>query len=398
VSKVRTLSVVAAFFVSLLVALPTAAAAYEPPSGAVFNNPKGNRDAKYRIIQTVNRAVRGAPKGSRILISTFLLDNKASTGVLLGARRRGVEVRIVIDGDARNRHSKRLAKAMNKDNREKVKRKRVVGGPDGSFVVFCKDACRNGGAPNHTKFFTFTKTGKAKDVVMVSSSNLNKGGAVKGYNDLYVVKGKQKLRQDFARVHTEMAEDTANDKDGFLEFKRGPVTARFYPKKSGADPVMSDFDKIRCKGARGGAGRNGRTRVHISMFRWNSERGIKIAKRVVALDKEGCDVSVIYGAPGSKIVDILSRSARRGGVKLWDSRIFNLDRAVTLRVHHKYLLVSGRYGDDRSAWRVHTGSANWGRSLRAGDENTLNVAGKTAWKQYLRNWKFVKKHAARRIR
>jgi hypothetical protein len=106
---------------------------------------------------------------------------------------------------------------------------------------------------------------------------------------------------------------------------------------------------------------------------------------------------VIYGAPGSTVVDILKRSASRGGIKLWDSRIFNLDRAVTLRVHHKYLLISGRYGDDRSAWRVHTGSANWGRSLRAGDENTLNVAGKRPWSQYLRNWKFVKKHAARRI-
>ena len=159
-SVVRTLSVVAAFFVSLLVAVPSTAAASEPPSGAVFNNPKGNRDAKYRIIQTVNKAVRGAPKGSRILISTFLLDNKASTDVLLGARRRGVKVRIVIDGEARNRHTKRLAKAMNRDNREKVRRKRVPGGPDGSFVVFCKKACRNGGSPNHTKFFTFTRSGK----------------------------------------------------------------------------------------------------------------------------------------------------------------------------------------------------------------------------------------------
>jgi hypothetical protein len=47
---------------------------------------------------------------------------------------------------------------------------------------------------------------------------------------------------------------------------------------------------------------------------------------------------------------------------------------------------------------VHTGSANWGRSLRAGDENTLNVAGKKPWKQYLENWRFVRKHGARRIR
>ncbi|HET6561111.1 MAG TPA: phospholipase D-like domain-containing protein [Marmoricola sp.] len=394
----RTLSIVAAFFVSLLVALPSTAAAYEPPAGAVFNNPKGNRDAKYRIIQTVNRAVKGAPKGSRILMSMFLMDNKASVDLLLRARRRGVEVRMVIDGNARNGQTRRLAKGLNRDNRKKVRGKRVVGGPDGSFVVFCKGSCRDGGKPNHTKFFTFTRTGRAKDVVMVSSSNLNKGSAVKGYNDLYVVKGRKQLRKDFARVHTEMAEDSSRDKDGFLEFDRGNLTARFYPKKSKGDPVMSDFNKIRCRGARGGAGRHGHTRIHISMFRWNSERGIRLAKKVVALDRHGCDVSVIYGAPGSTIVDILKRSARRGGVKLWDSRTFSPDRRVTLRVHEKYLLISGRYGADRSAWRVHTGSANWGRSLHAGDENTLNVAGKGAWRQYLRNWNYVRRHGAYRVR
>jgi hypothetical protein len=366
-----------------------------------------------------------------------------------------VAVQLVIDGLARNPQTRRLARAMNRDNHRRVVSKRaqvryakakraqarhlkrnhgkhkrakaehvrakhgknkrvrtkhlkakhrkltpprgrrVLGGPDRSYVKFCHKSCRNGGKPNHTKYFTFTRTGSTRNVVMVSSSNLNKGGAAKGFNDLYVMKRKPKLLRDFARVHAEMRQDTAHDGDGFLQFHRGNVSARFYPKKNGPDPVMNDLRRVRCRGS---AHRN-RTAIHISMFRWNSDRGNTIARRLVKLDRRGCAVSVIYGAPGRKIRKTLVKSARRGGIALWDSRVdYDGDKSVDLRVHHKYMLINGAYGRDRSAWRVHTGSQNWGRSLRAGDENTLNIDSRRAYRQYIRNWRFLAKRAARRVR
>ena len=266
-------------------------------------------------------------------------------------------------------------------------------------MVFCRKSCRSIGKPNHTKYFTFTRTGKARSVVMVSSSNLNRGGALKGFNDLYVMKGRPGLLHDFSRLHRSMAQDTTGDgRDHFLKYRRGPFLARFYPKRTGPDPVMLDLKKIKCKGVRGRAGRGGRTAVNVSMFRWNSERGFTIARKLVKLDKQGCKVSVIFGAPGNKVWGILMRSARRGGIRLWDSRVdFNYDLVPDLRTHHKYLLINGRYGRDRSSWQVHTGSANWGRSLRAGDENTLSISGRRAYKEYIRNWRWVSKHGARRI-
>ncbi len=60
--QMRSFTVAVAVFVSLALSVPTALA-YQPPGGAVFNNPKGNRDAQFRIIQTVNKAIKGAPAG-----------------------------------------------------------------------------------------------------------------------------------------------------------------------------------------------------------------------------------------------------------------------------------------------------------------------------------------------
>lgn len=398
-------------FVVLLVTLATllstasVAAAYEPAGGALFNNPQGTFAARWKIVKAVDRAVRGAPRGSRIMMSTFLMDSKDSADALLAAHRRNVSVQIVMDGDdAFTGQARRLERAFNRDNRPRRTGVDEDGnllkwGPDHSFVVFCKGSCRGGQANLHAKFFVFTKTGTASNVSMVSSSNLNAGGAVRGWNDLYTVKEKPRILRDFSAIHAEMAQDTATDGDGYREFVRGRFTSRFYPKRRGGDPVMEDLSRIRCRGTNGGAGRNGRTAINVSMFAWNSDRGMDIARRLVGLDRDGCDVSIIYGAPSMVIRDYLRNSARRGGVKLWDSRFDrDGDGLFDLRVHHKYMLINGRYGADRSAWRVHTGSQNWGKgTLRNGDENTLNIDSRAAYRQYKRNWTHIAKNGARRI-
>ena len=391
--------------IAALVTMAPSATAYEPAAGAVFNNPTGNHAAKWRIVSTVDRAVRAAPPGSRLLFSTFLMDSKASADALLAAHRRHVEVQIVMDGDdAFTGQARRLQRAFNRDNRPRLTGADKNGnllkwGPDNSFVVFCTGSCRGGEANLHAKFYVFTRTGTARNVIMVSSSNLNAGGASRGWNDLYTIKEKPGLVNDFRGIHAEMAQDTATDGDGYRQFVSGRFTARFFPKRQGGDPVIDDLKKVHCRGANGGAGRNGRTAINVSMFAWNSTRGMAIARRLVALDRDGCEVSIIYGAPSRIIRDYLIGSARRGGIKLWDSRFDrDGDGLFDLRVHHKYMLINGHYGTDHSVWRVHTGSQNWGRgTLHNGDDNTLNIVSRAAYGQYLRNWDTVARGHARRI-
>ncbi len=388
-----------------VVTVAPAAHAWEPAGGAVFNNPRGEFAARWRIVHAVNRAIQHAPKRSRIMVSSFLMDAKSSADALIAARRRGVAVQVVLDGnDGRTGQAKRMARALNRDNKPRLKGVNDRGiprkwGRDGSFVVFCRGTCRgHGDGNNHTKFYAFTKTGTARNVVMVSSSNLNKGGAGKGWNDMYVMKDRRTLLRQYATIHAQMARDRSLGKKNYRAFQAGNVTARFFPRPKGPDPVLGDLQKVRCHGATGGAGRNGRTAINISMFAWNNVRGMDIARRLVQLRRNGCQVSIVYGAPSAQVRDFLAASARRGGVKLWDSRIDRNDNGLfDLRVHHKYLLINGVYGGDRSSWRVHAGSQNWGRgTLRKGDENTVNIVSRKAYTQYIRNWDRVAK-ASRRI-
>lgn len=371
----------------------------------MFNNPQGNHAARWRIVDAVDNAVRHSPRGSRILVAGYLMDSKPSADALLAARRRGVKVQIVIDGnDGRTGQTRRMARVLNRDNRPRAKgvyksdgilRK---WGRDRSFLHFCKGTCRGHGDGNtHTKFYAFTKSGRSRNVVMVSSSNLNKGGAGKGWNDMYVMRDRRALMRDYTLIHEQMAQDRSFGRKNYRQFVAGNVTARFFPRPKGPDPAVQDMKNIRCRGVNGGAGRGGRTALNVSMFGWNNDRGMAIARRLVRLDRLGCNVSIIYGAPSAQVRDFLAGSARRGGVKLWDSRIDrNEDGFFDLRVHQKYLLINGHYGRDHSAWRVHTGSQNWGKgTLRKGDENTINIVSRKAYAQYIRNWDHIASRSRR---
>ena len=375
------------------------AAAYEPPGGSVFNNPYGDQAAKYRIVRTILAAVRNARPGSTIQMSMFLMDGTPAADALIQARNRGVHVQLVFVGnDGRSAMTRRMANRFNADNRpgQPIPAR---WGRDQSFVVFCKGSCRGGSTSannNHTKFYTFTETGTANNVVMVSSSNLNRGGAVKGWNDMYVAKGRPQMIAQYARIHEEMSRDVPAG-DRYRELRDDALISRFYPKPSGGDPVMADLNNVHCRGATGGAGNDGRTAINVNMFAWNNERGETIARKLIRLDRDGCDVSIIYGAPSKQIRLLLSGSARRGGVKLWDSRFDrNGDGVADIRTHGKYMLISGHYGADNSAWRVHAGSQNWGRgTLRGGDENTLTIISQPAYSSYKANWNTVQNRSRR---
>jgi phosphatidylserine/phosphatidylglycerophosphate/cardiolipin synthase-like enzyme len=398
-SRVSRALVVAVTVLGSLLASTSVALAWEPTGGATFNNPRGNHAARWRIIDKIIHSIKSTPRGQTIMMSTFLLDSPAVGDALIAAHNnRNVKVQVVLDGDIKTATARRIANVMNRDN--------VAGaavplrwGPDQSFVVFCDGSCRGVGGNDHTKFYLFSRTGTANDVVMISSGNLNKGAANRGWNDSYTIKGRTAIYNDFAGIHREMSQDTARDGDRYREFVRGGYISRFYPKPSGSDPVLDDLGKVHCLGANGGAGRSGHTAINISMFAWNDDRGWSIARKLVSLAGQGCAVSIIYGAPAKDIGAYLRDKARSGLIKLWDSRYdLNGDGIDDVRTHEKYMLINGHYGSDHSAWRVHTGSQNWGRgTLSHGDENTLTIVSRRAYARYIDNWDTIRLHGSRRL-
>ena len=125
----------------------------------------------------------------------------------------------------------------------------------------CAGSCR-GGAPNqamHAKFYAFSHTGTARNVVMVSSANLNKGGATLGYNDMFTMRGVPATFALYERVHAEMARDRVAG-DPYRVLQEGRFLTRIFPKRGasqGSDPTFQTLKSVRCAGATGSAGATG---------------------------------------------------------------------------------------------------------------------------------------------
>jgi hypothetical protein len=430
-----------ALVVGLLWAVP--ASAYAPPGGALFNVPApwGSDTARFRLVRHVEKAINetrptAADPRPVILISTFLLDRTQSVDAMIGACRRGVSVRVILDEDIISASSKRLITMLNADNVRddnhdgvadappkarpcnRKPRARTTGrtvppltnaqalrsvsvptaasvtwGRDRSYVKKCDGSCRGAGGNMHSKFFVFSSTGTAKNVVMVSSSNLNEGGATTGWNDLYTMTGRPKSYQAYLQVHREMTDDTRANDDK-VEVRDGPFTSRFFPMRNAGkrnDPTLQDLNRIRCHSA------YGRTKIFVSMFYWAGTRGDYLATKLLSLARSGCQVSVIYGAPSVKIAARLRDAARAGRISLFDSRWdMNADGHQELRTHSKYVLVRGTVGGDTSSHLVMTGSQNWvAGSLSRGDELSLNIALGSAYNDYVADWRNIRAHSRR---
>lgn len=402
--------------------------------------PWGTTKQRWRIVNEVDLAIAQVPAHRRkkprpkIFIATFMFDRKETATRLIRACRRGASVRVIFDSKVVNRHAQRLRKALNGDNlrdrngngladraprrgpcgtkmskkqekRYKARHKKRVAkvrrtkpahrnqmsmakrwGGDRSYVKTCRRACRGPGYNMHSKFYVFSSTGPFRHVVKLSSSNLNRGAALKGWNDMYTMRNRRAIYRTFARMHRKMTKEQSRPR--LVEKHAGRHLIRFYPTaKRGAehDPVAKDLDKIRCRTS---MGKQRRTKVLVSMFYWKGGRGGYLANRLFRLGRKGCQVKVVVGAPSIGMAQRLRKASRKRWITAYDSRWdLDGDGDVDNRTHAKFVLVKGAYAKQRKTYRVMTGSGNWVRgSLTGGDEVSLNIAGKKAYKGYVKAW------------
>jgi len=429
-----------------LTLLPSAASGYDPGGGATFNvpNPWGSSAENTRIVRKVEEAFRHVRKTRRdphpiILVTGYLFDRQGSADALINACRRGVSVRVIIDRDVVARPLRKLVTALNADNvrdrnrdgvadndpragrcnralpadhgglrqrnegiplmtAEETRRsmtqptgREVTWGRDGSYVLKCSGSCRGDANANvHSKIYAMSNSGTADHVVMVSSSNLNGGGAKLGWNDLVVMKNRPKTFDFLVHVHWMM---TAQKRAGreLLELKDGPYTTRVFPIEGGKDrdPLLRDLRRIKCSSA------YGRTSLHIQQFWWNGRRGNYLWDKIRSLARHGCTVKIIIGAIDRGLGRRMRDAERRGLIDFWDSRIDTDDDGyVNTRTHMKSIAVRGTYGTNRRYHGVWTGTANWSDgSLNRGDENTLNIRSASLWRRYIGYWQVVRNHS-----
>jgi hypothetical protein len=427
--------------------MPATANGYEPDGGATFNTPYpwGGSAERARIVLKVEEAIRHIKPTPRdphpkLIIAAYLFDRKVSADAIIGACRRGVSVRVIIDRDVVSKPFRRIVTALNADNvrdanhdglpdndaragrcnrplpadqgglrqkrhgiplmtsREVTQSLReptgsdVTWGKDGSYVLQCSGSCRGGAEANmHAKIYAFSTVGSAENVVMFASTNLNGGGVNTGWNDLIVMKQRPKTFQFVERMHRLMtAQKPAGRK--LVELKDGPYTTRFFPMKGVGkqrDPLMVDLRKVKCSSA------FGPTTLHIQQFWWNGHRGDYIWDKIRSLAQNGCKVKIIFGAVDSSLLRRMKDARAAGLIELWDSRWdTDDDGCVNTRTHMKALAVRGTFGTNRRYAGVWTGTANWATgSLTRGDEVTLNVKSPSVWREYVDRWNVVKSHS-----
>jgi phosphatidylserine/phosphatidylglycerophosphate/cardiolipin synthase-like enzyme len=377
----RKASAVLTAAVILVATFAGAASAYTPEPGPLFNNPRGNLEAKNRLLTKIVKTINSTPPHSTIRIAAYSNDRRDVVDALIAAHKRGVDVQMVLNDNWTSGQTNRLARVIGRDTNRR------------SFLAICAGSCRGGYGNQHMKFYLFSKAGSAKNVVMQGSVNTTGYGARTQWNDLFTTTGKKKLLDLYTKIFEQLVRDRRVSTP-FVHKTVGRYEVEFNPHPNTTpetDPVMRRLNGIRCT-ATNGTGRNGHTVIRIAMYGWRAERGLYLADKVASLDKKGCDVRVIASAPGHQVVGRL----KRGGVLIKsadldldnnDSTGFG-DTSYEVFTHQKYMAVSGSYRGTMG-YNVWDGSENWSGMGLINDEVTLRIPNRGAYNGFLANFDYV---------
>ena len=364
------------------------AAAFTPSPGPLFNNPRGSKTAKARIIHNIIAAINATPRHSTIRIAAYSFDRPDVGDALVAAHNRDVDVQMVLNDNWTSTQTLRLRRNLGTDPNRR------------SFVVICKAACRGGAGNQHMKFYLFSRSGAAKDVTMIGSANLTGFGAFVQWNDMFTIVNNFAVRDLYTTIFEQLVRDIRVGKP-YLNATAGGFETHFYPHPNttaGNDPEMRRLKQVHCT-ATGGTGRNGHTIVRIVMYGWNQARGLYLADEVADLDRAGCDVRVLLSDGGARVY----RHLKAGGVRVKSADLDLNDNpndgfeesGYELFTHEKYMLLSGGYGNSSSTYQVWTGSENWSSLAMINDEVTIRIPRESAYTGYLANFDYIWKNWSR---
>ncbi|MGW0481023.1 phospholipase D-like domain-containing protein [Nonomuraea sp. NPDC003214] len=337
-------------------------------SGAVFSEPVGGDPVA--IVSRLCDLVRQTPAGAGIRIAHFVMSGTAGSefaAELLKAHERGVRVQVVLDGDARGKAvAERLAAVLGTDT-SAASFAHVCSGPMSGGTAACV-----GDKGQHNKFYLFSRTGGASDVVVQSSANLTNLNSTTYWNNAVVLAGNRRLHEAYASYFADLAAERKS-----LDYDRvvrtgaagGSVRAHFFPSAEG-DPIVEALDGVSC---RDGAP------IRVGMSEWDGYR-VAIAERLAELARQGCTVQVVAG-----VLDAEVEAALRAEPRI-ELRTLSSGSALPGRIHSKYLLVDG--------W-VYTGSHNYNQtSLRRNDDTLLRLNNKAIHAQFVANFDRMRAAAA----
>ena len=340
---------------------------FRPRKGVSFNVP-GSQAINSKVL----RAIRYTPKGSKIRAMTWNFNSWVFVNALRAAHNRGVSVRIIM--------ARTLANEQGPNGPFNVMRRALAGGNNNSrrqemksWFRTCSHSCRGTAGAMHSKLYLFSKVGRAKRVVMSSSANLTGSAASNQYNDMYTITERKKPYNVSIKVFNEAAQDRPAPWRGY---KDGTIMGWFTPNKGRPDLPYQMLNAVKCHGARG-AGIRGRTAIRIAQDVFNGNRGAKIARRIKALHRNGCNVRIVYSQMAGQSRAILAGVPKNHLVSDRDG-----DGAFDIYLHMKAMSISGYFGKDRGTRIVFNGTANFSGIGLIADENGLVIRRDGVERQY----------------
>ncbi len=380
---------------------------WKAPNGPFFNDPH-RKKGHFTIEQQVIKTIRHTPRRAIIRIAVYSFDRMPVANALVAAHKRGVKVQMLLN-DHQDTRAMQVIRAAIGTNRSKK-----------SFIYKCVASCRsteNEFNNLHSKFYSFSQSGKSRDVMAIGSANMMLNAALHQWNDLYFTSGDHELFRQFVSLFNNMKKDwdTRRPPRFFCGTPTGAAcddsvdkyTAWAFPRLSGPknDLVLDMLGKIQCL-TPDGAGGQTRTRLALSMHTMRGRRGDYLATAIRNKFAEGCDFRVSYGLIGFHTKQILGAPTARGRIPLRSTGMdyntednFDLnkdgedDLILDFYSHQKYFVIQGTYNGVQGTEMVLTGSSNWASLSTANDELWLTVRGRRVARKYVRNFDYQWDHA-----
>ncbi len=343
----------------------------EPPPRfqVVFSQrPEGNgRDPTLEstLLEMIGRAL----SGSRVRVAMYNFTRSNVAQALIAAHRRGVDVRVVLDGDAHLLATSVVPALITGLGRNRVT---SCGAPG--------TACLGTGIMHHKTFLFSALNDGSRSVVVQTSHNLT-AAQLRRHNDALIIRGDSRLFAAYERTFEDQRRDIVRSNYYRIQDGHFRTRAYFFPRPAG-DTMVSIVNNVDCSDG-------GRIRVAMAIF---ANARLEVARALAGRQQAGCTVEAVIGsagiAPGR---DVLATLREMGvGVTLYPLR-------SGWALQSKYLLIDARYAGSTAPRRlVFTGSHNWsGPALRTNDETLLRIDNAGVYNAYLSNWNAVRSSATR---
>jgi hypothetical protein len=156
------------------------------------------------------------------------------------------------------------------------------------------------------------------------------------------------------------------------------ITYHFFPRRR-ANLFGAIMNNVRCLGATGGTGINGRTSIRLATSLWDRSR-LDVARQVVDLRKRGCNIRVI--AQSYNIDRGILTMFRQNNVRF---RFADTPQTAAGN-HSKYVAISGNFHGRTNATSVYAGSLNLTAADNSSCDNNMiritDVSAHTAYREH----------------